>query len=77
MDVLGIKASEANQIVDPYLGVEPVGDDTTNLRKLVERYLMRAKTRASDTDEVVVSEARPPAEGGQAELFGRAGPVAA
>lgn len=39
MDVLGIKASEAKQIVDPHIGVEVVVEDTSNLRRLVERYL--------------------------------------
>lgn len=41
MDVLGIKASEANQIVDPHLGVQKVDDDTTNLGRLVDRYLQK------------------------------------
>ena len=41
MDVLGIKASEAHQIVDPHLGVQKVDDDTTNLGRLVERYLQK------------------------------------
>jgi len=39
MDVLGIKSSEASQIIDPYLGVQVVDTDTTHLRRLVERYL--------------------------------------
>lgn len=39
LDVLGIKASEAAQIVDPYIGVQVVENDTTHLRRLVERYL--------------------------------------
>lgn len=39
MDVLGIKSSEASQIVDPYLGVQVVDTDSSNLRKLVQRYL--------------------------------------
>lgn len=39
MDVLGLKASEAHQIVDPHLGVQVNDADTSNLRKLVERYL--------------------------------------
>lgn len=39
MDVLGIKSSEASQIIDPYLGVQVVDNDTTHLRRLVERYL--------------------------------------
>lgn len=43
MDVLGIKASEANQIVDPHLGVQQVDEDTSNLRRLVERYLEKGK----------------------------------
>jgi len=43
MDVLGIKASEAHQIVDPHLGVQQADDDTTNLRRLVERYLAKGK----------------------------------
>ena len=41
MDVLGIKASEAHQIVDPHLGVQKVDDDTSNLGRLVERYLQK------------------------------------
>lgn len=45
MDVLGIKSSEATQIVDPHLGVQKTEEDTTNLRKLVEQYLdKRGKT---------------------------------
>lgn len=43
MDVLGIKASEATQIVDPHLGVEVVTDDTSNLGRLVQRYLEKGK----------------------------------
>jgi SNF2 family DNA or RNA helicase len=43
MDVLGIKSSEARQIVDPHLGVQKVDDDTSNLQRLVERYLDRVK----------------------------------
>lgn len=41
MDVLGIKASEAQNIIDPHLGVEIRENDTSHLRKLVERYLNR------------------------------------
>lgn len=41
MDVLGIKASEAHQIVDPHLGVQKVDDDISNLGRLVERYLQK------------------------------------
>lgn len=41
MEVLGIKASEATGVVDPNLGVQVVDTDTTNLRRLVERYLDR------------------------------------
>ncbi|MEZ0262040.1 MAG: SNF2-related protein [Alphaproteobacteria bacterium] len=39
MDVLGLKASEANQIIDPHLGVQVNDNDTSNMRRLVERYL--------------------------------------
>jgi len=42
MDVLGIKASEASQIIDPHLGVQQKDDDTSNFRKLIDRYLGRA-----------------------------------
>jgi SNF2 family DNA or RNA helicase len=41
MDVLGIKASEARQIVDPHLGVQTVDDDASRLQRLVERYLQK------------------------------------
>lgn len=48
MDVLGIKASEASQIVDPDIGAQIVDTDSTNLQKLVQRYLQKSKnTKAS------------------------------
>lgn len=47
MDVLGIKASEACQIVDPHIGVQKAEVDTSNLRRLVDRYLdKRGKAKA-------------------------------
>ena len=46
MDVLGIKRSEATQIVDPDLGVRVVEEDTSNLRRLVDRYLAKTAPRA-------------------------------
>ncbi len=46
MEVLGIKASEANQIVDPYIGVQKNVDDMSNLRRLVQRYLERGRKGA-------------------------------
>jgi SNF2 family DNA or RNA helicase len=51
MDVLGIKASEATQIVDPHLGVQESEDDTSNLKKLVERYLTHPKKGQAADDE--------------------------
>ncbi|WP_396334064.1 SNF2-related protein [Burkholderia anthina] len=43
MEVLGIKASEARQIVDPHLGVQQVDNDTSNMRRLVDMYLKAGK----------------------------------
>lgn len=48
MDVLGIKASEAQQIIDPHIGVQQNTEDTSNLQRLVERYLNKAKTDSKD-----------------------------
>lgn len=39
MDVLGIKASEAHQIVDPDIGIQRVDIDSSNVQRLVQRYL--------------------------------------
>src|SRR4051812_20038535 len=39
MDVLGLKASEAHFIVDPYEGVQVTDNDVSHLRRVVERYL--------------------------------------
>ncbi len=47
MDVLGIKASEAHHILDPNAAVEIIPDDTSHLRRLVERYLSRKKEVAA------------------------------
>jgi SNF2 family DNA or RNA helicase len=44
MKVLGIKSSEARQIIDPNLGVQAVNDDTSNLKRLVQHYLARKPT---------------------------------
>lgn len=46
MDVLGIKASEAQSIVVPHLGVEVKENDASHPRKLEERYLDRKKGAA-------------------------------
>lgn len=57
MDVLGIKASEATQIVDPHLGVQKVEDDSTNLRRLVDQYLSKRGGHARKNHQVEVAEA--------------------
>lgn len=51
MDVLGIKASEAQQIVDPHIGVQQNVEDISNLQRLVERYLNKIKTEVSETSK--------------------------
>lgn len=58
MDVLGIKASEAHQIVDPDIGVQVIEEDTTNLRRLVERYLDK-KARPHVANDSDLSRQRP------------------
>lgn len=42
MEVLGLKASEAHQVVDPGMGVQAVSSDTSHLQALVRRYLGHA-----------------------------------
>lgn len=39
MEVLGLKASQAQQIVDPSLGVQTAHSDYSHVQKLVQRYL--------------------------------------
>lgn len=58
MDVLGIKASEARHIVDPYLGVQKADDDTSNLQRLVDRYLTRSRpaVRNQQPPPVVIAQ---------------------
>lgn len=51
MDVLGIKASEACQIVDPDLGVQVVVEDTTNLQRLVDKYLEKNRHKKETAAE--------------------------
>ncbi|MBP2232519.1 SNF2 family DNA or RNA helicase [Azospirillum agricola] len=48
MEVLGIKASEAQGVVDPHLGVQQVDTDMSNVRKLVERYLDKKRSSAKE-----------------------------
>jgi hypothetical protein len=39
MEVLGLKASEAHQVVDPMMGVQAAHSDESRLKALIERYL--------------------------------------
>lgn len=41
MEVLGLKASQATQIIDPHLGVTSTKTDGSHMRALVERYLVQ------------------------------------
>ncbi|WP_397570633.1 SNF2-related protein [Schlesneria sp. T3-172] len=47
MDVLGIKSSEAQSIVDPHIGVEVKENDVSRLQKLIQRYLDRRSCPAA------------------------------
>lgn len=67
MDVLGIKASEARQIVDPHVGVQRTDNDTSNLHKLVERYLEKGKSAERSIRPKSASIAPAPVE--QTALF--------
>ncbi|OCX70887.1 hypothetical protein A6M23_13095 [Acidithiobacillus thiooxidans] len=42
MEILGLKASEAHQIVDPFTGPERTDRDMARFQALVQRYLTRA-----------------------------------
>lgn len=44
IELLGIKASEATQVIDPSLGVQAAHTDPSKLKKLVERYLTKPKS---------------------------------
>lgn len=55
MDVLGIKSSEARHIVDPHLGVEKAADESTNLQRLVDRYLKKHRSTLPPSHESVAS----------------------
>ena len=55
MDVLGLKASEAHFIVDPYEGVQVSDNDVTHLRRLVERYLEDKGKKITNVLEFPVS----------------------
>ncbi len=48
MEVLGLKASEAHQVIDPALGVEAVNTDRSRIQALVDRYFKRAGMRLED-----------------------------
>jgi hypothetical protein len=69
MDVLGIKASEATQIVDPHLGVQIVDDDTTPLQRLVDRYLTRSKVKATQELGFLPQQIDSEKRAGQETLF--------
>lgn len=83
IELLGIKASEATQVVDPSLGVQAAHTDPSKLKRLVERYLERPKSvtqkavkeagEAVDLRYGITAEAEPPvadAQGEQGSLFG-------
>jgi SNF2 family DNA or RNA helicase len=56
MEVLGLKASEAHQVIDPSLGVQAVHSDTTHLQRLVERYLNRRSTSRHPANQVETAD---------------------
>lgn len=79
MEVLGVKASEATQVIDPTLGVQPVHADRAKLKGLVDIYLAKRKSKTvaqlAEADEAAarrvaacVMDEPPPADD-QAELF--------
>lgn len=80
MEVLGVKASEATQVIDPTLGVQPVHADRAKLQGLVEIYLAKRKTKTvaqlAEADEAAARRVaqcvmdEPPPAVEQAELFG-------
>lgn len=67
MEVLGIKASEASQIVDPHLGAQKTDADTTNLQKLVARYLAKTRHRGIQS-QVPLAQAASSTEGEEANV---------
>lgn len=69
MDVLGIKASEATQIVDPNLGVQAASDDMSNVQRLIERYLTRGGGPVDHPSADVVESQVTGGEQSQASLF--------
>jgi SNF2 family DNA or RNA helicase len=46
MEMLGLKSSEASQIIDPALGVQAVHSDQTRLQALVAQYLSKKELEA-------------------------------
>lgn len=55
MDRLGIKSSEAQQIVDPHLGLQTTEGDSSNLKRLVQFYLRKIGKDIQIEDFVVPS----------------------
>lgn len=47
MEVLGLKASEAHQVVDPTIGVQASHSDESRLKALIDRYLHKRKQVAA------------------------------
>jgi len=61
IDLLGLKASQAQGIVDPHLGVQQVHSDQTRLQMLVKKYL---KGRGHHVDVEQAGEGSPQKDGG-------------
>lgn len=58
MEVLGLKSSEAANVVDPYLGAQAVHSDVNHLRVLVERYLAKKRAGKSRGHEIVLAPSK-------------------
>lgn len=50
MEILGLKSSEARQVLDPSLGIDTVHSDESRLRALVQRYLRRRDVNVQGCD---------------------------
>lgn len=56
MDLLGLKSSQAQGIIDPHLGIQTIHSDETRIQMMIQKYLKKKGLKVPETIELPATE---------------------